>query len=172
MTHIFVFINYTENTRKGTLSSSSEIVILAIGQVLQFFLFQMKTVVPSQEIVRRITQSQTNTIGSRYSEFKDILLSMMNAYSYELKLLEITLKLHQTNLHEIQAKRFMSMKKAERHEMRIASFEFEDSSQRMNGGCINTRQLRLALTRSKGLLDNAAAQNSRPLARQVLLDQN
>jgi len=76
----------------------------------------MKVFVPSQDIVRRITQGLGNTNGSRFSEFKDILLSMMDAYSHEVKLLELTLKIHQCNLHEMQARRISRIKRAERLE--------------------------------------------------------
>lgn len=113
----FLPILSSENTRKGVLlSTSSEIVSLAIGKILQHFLSHMKVFVPSQDIVRRITQGLGNTNGSRFSEFKDILLSMMDAYSHEVKLLELTLKIHQSNLHEMQARRIFRIKRAVRLE--------------------------------------------------------
>ena len=121
----------------------------------------MKAFVPAQDIVRRITRAQGTTVGSRYSEFKDILQSMLVSYKYEQHLLETTLRLHQTNLHSLQARRITMFRRAER-------FPCVDDGEGMDGGFKAlggsqlfirqrpTRRLRDELHRSKGLLaDNA-----------------
>ena len=126
------------------MSTSREIVALAIGQVLQQFLSNMKSIVPSQDIVRRITQGIGTSTGSRFSEFKDILLSMMNAYSHEVKILEVTLKMHMSNLHEVQSKRILRNKRAERFDDASESIiEFRPLS--LSRPRVGSRKLRDAL---------------------------
>jgi hypothetical protein len=46
-----------QDIRNGIISSTGEIIIILIGQLLQDLMLPMKSFVPSQEIIRRITQS-------------------------------------------------------------------------------------------------------------------
>lgn len=139
------------------MSSSSEMLALAIGQALQLFLAQMKAFVPAQDIVRRVTRVQGNTGGSMYSEFKDVLQSMLVSYKYEQHLLESTLRLHQTNLHSLQARRIVMFRRAER--FTCVDDGDEDDGFKAWGGDTqlstrqrSTRRLRDELQRSKCIL--------------------
>jgi hypothetical protein len=139
------------------VSSSSEMLALAIGQALQLFLAQMKAFVPAQDIVRRVTRVQGNTGGSMYSEFKDVLQSMLVSYKYEQHLLESTLRLHQTNLHSLQARRIVMFRRAERFTC-VDDGDEVDGFKACGGGTqLSTRQrptrrLRDELQRSKCIL--------------------
>ena len=118
----------------------------------------MKVVVPSQDIVRRITQGIGTTNGGRFSEFKDILLSMMNAYSHEVNVLQVSLKLHQSSLHEIQARRILRNKRAERFEAAMAADGGDDALEQATAPTrVASRKLRAALKNSNSLVGSAGS---------------
>ena len=58
-----------ETIKSGTMSSSSEIVVVLIGLMVQTCMTKMKGAITPQEIIRRVT-SQGNAAGARLSEFK------------------------------------------------------------------------------------------------------
>jgi hypothetical protein len=70
------------------VSSSGEIVVALIGQSLQALMAKMKggscTVTP-QDIIRRITR-HGHAAGIRLSEFRDVMLSMIEAGEFDLQL--------------------------------------------------------------------------------------
>ena len=89
--------------------------MLMIGQLLQALLAQMKMLVPPQEIVRRVTlagrQAQQgqghgsgNSTGSQFAEFKDVLQSMIAAYSHDGLVMQAARRMHVQDLHELHGK--------------------------------------------------------------------
>jgi hypothetical protein len=80
-----------------------ELVSLVTGQALKAFMSQMGGTVPSQDIVRRITQEEM--MGSRFSEFKDVMISMVDSYTYEIALYKTCLRITTSDLLLIRAKR-------------------------------------------------------------------
>lgn len=76
--------------RSGTISSSGEIIVVLIGQSLQALMAKMKggssspSVAP-QDIIRRITW-HGSAAGIRLNEFRDVMLSMLEASEFELQL--------------------------------------------------------------------------------------
>ena len=82
---------------------SRELVGLVVGQALKVFMSQMGRTVPSQDIVRRITQEEM--MGSRFSEFKDVMISMVDSYSYEIALYKTCLRITTSDLLLLRAKR-------------------------------------------------------------------
>jgi hypothetical protein len=90
---------------------------------------------------------------------------MMTAYSHEVKILEVTLKLHQSNLHEIQAKRILHNKKAERFDLRIQiGDELPSTEKTLTPARPLTRRLRSALKNSNVLISSETLPASLPLS--------
>jgi hypothetical protein len=63
----------------------------------------MSSHVPSQDIVRRITQEQI--LGSRFAEFKDVMISMVESYAYEVSLYKTYLKINTGDILQLRAQR-------------------------------------------------------------------
>lgn len=66
----------------------------------------MSSHVPSQDIVRRITKE--NILGSRFAEFKDVMISMVESYAYEVSLYETYLKINTDEILKLRAQRMKS----------------------------------------------------------------
>ena len=82
---------------------SRDIMGLVVGYALKDFMGHMSSHVPSQDIVRRITQEQM--IGSRFAEFKDVMISMVDSYSYELSLYQTYLRINTEDIIRLRAQR-------------------------------------------------------------------
>ena len=82
---------------------AKELVGLVVGQALKGFMSKMGGTVPSQDIVRRITQEEM--MGSRFSEFKDVMISMVDSFSYEIALFKTCLRITTSDLLLVRAKR-------------------------------------------------------------------
>lgn len=81
----------------------------------------MSSHVPSQDIVRRITQEQI--IGSRFAEFKDVMISMVESYAYEVSLYKTYLKINTDEILKLRAQRMKSKYKGIRHNGDIHSIQ-------------------------------------------------
>lgn len=93
--------------RHGSMSSSAEVVVVLIGLLVQYFMAQMKSMVPPQDIIRRVAQQQGQATGSRFAEFKDVMISMVETYANDLFLSEILLKMHVSDLQKLNAQKYM-----------------------------------------------------------------
>lgn len=91
------------SSNEGDSQMARELVGLVVGQSLKAFMSQMGRTVPSQDIVRRITQEEM--MGSRFSEFKDVMISMVDSYSYEIALYKTCLRITTSDLLLLRAKR-------------------------------------------------------------------
>lgn len=99
------------NLRNATISSTSEVLLVLIGQLLQYFMSQMKSHVPAQEIIRRLTLSgQGYASGTPYEEFKDVFASMIDSYAWDKVIHENVVAIHFTDLHGLhQRKMFLKV---------------------------------------------------------------
>jgi hypothetical protein len=99
----------TRNSLEGLSSGSAvdeftrDIMGLVVGYALKDFMGHMSSHVPSQDIVRRITQEQM--IGSRFAEFKDVMISMVDSYSHELNLYQTYLRINTADILRLRAQR-------------------------------------------------------------------
>ena len=79
---------------------------IIVGYALKDFMGHMSSHVPSQDIVRRITQEQI--LGSRFAEFKDVMISMVESYAYEVSLYKTYLKISTDEILKLRAQRMKS----------------------------------------------------------------
>ena len=99
----------TRNSLEGISSGSAvdefsrDIMGLVVGYALKDFMGHMSSHVPSQDIVRRITQEQM--IGSRFAEFKDVMISMVESYRHEIHLYETYLRINTDDILQLRARR-------------------------------------------------------------------
>jgi len=87
-------------------SASAEIVALITVQLLQALLGEMLAVVPAQVIVRRITSGQEQS-GGRFSDFKEILMSMLRSYSEEFTVLDTTLNMQHVDCYTLHKNKIL-----------------------------------------------------------------
>jgi cell division protein ZapA (FtsZ GTPase activity inhibitor) len=81
---VFVVI-IVEAMKSGTMSSSSEIVLVLIGLMVQLCMTKMKGFISAQDIIRRVVTSQSSAAaGTKLGEFKDVMTNMLESNSYEL----------------------------------------------------------------------------------------
>lgn len=80
-----------------------EIVGIIVGYALKDFMGHMSSHVPSQDIVRRITQEEI--LGSRFAEFKDVMISMVESYAYEVSLYKTYLRINTDDILQLRGQR-------------------------------------------------------------------
>jgi hypothetical protein len=86
-------------------SLSDELCTVVLGELMQLLMSRMlASGVAAQDIVRRITQDQA-VRGSRFSEFKEVMMNMVESHSFELSLYETVVALHSADLIGMQKKR-------------------------------------------------------------------
>jgi len=165
------FLHEKQALRKAGTSSSSEIMVLMISELLHLFLSEMEAVAPPQEIVSRITRDKEGTMGSRLSEFRDIFLSMISSFSHDVVVLDTFRKLQAADIEEMQWKRLththpMQWKKimkncnAERFEPKIVEDGIRSEGGRTQGTGMarrkkKTQNLRASLSATKSMVANA-----------------
>jgi hypothetical protein len=99
----------TSQLHVETLSSSDierlarDITAVVVGYALKDFMGHMSSHVPSQDIVRRITQEQV--IGSRFVEFKDVMVTMVESYAYEVSLYQTYIRINTEDILRLRAQR-------------------------------------------------------------------
>lgn len=110
----FEFILKERQTAKtfSTSSNVCDIIFMILGQILQLFMAQMKSFIPAQEIIRRFTS--TYAAGIKYEEFKDIMLSMIDAYAWENLLNYGVLRIHENDIVQLNKKMDKYMRRGER----------------------------------------------------------
>jgi hypothetical protein len=91
------------NALKSREEVARDIAAIIIGYALKDFMGHMSSHVPSQDIVRRITQEQI--LGSRFAEFKDVMISMVESYAYEVSLYKTYLKINTHDILQLRAQR-------------------------------------------------------------------
>jgi hypothetical protein len=91
------------NAQKSREEISRDIAAIIVGYALKDFMGHMSSHVPSQDIVRRITQEQI--LGSRFAEFKDVMISMVESYAYEVSLYKTYLKINTHDILQLRAQR-------------------------------------------------------------------
>lgn len=96
----------------STSSNVGDIIFIILGQILQIFMSQMKSFIPAQEIIRRFTS--TNAVGIKYEEFKDIMLSMIDAYAWERLLNYGVLRIHEHDIVLLNKKMDKFVRRGER----------------------------------------------------------
>ena len=77
----------------------SEAMAVAIGRLVKQLLEPMSRSVAPQEIVKRITDGVVAS-GSRLAEFKEVMFSMLDAYTYEMFVLRTVNKLIAADTHQ------------------------------------------------------------------------
>lgn len=94
---------------------TDEVCSSFIGQLMQHLMSRMLAMggVNPQDIVRRITQEQAMR-GSRFSEFKEVFIGMVESHSFELFMYETVVQLHSQDLSALQKKRVTSKRCAVR----------------------------------------------------------
>ncbi len=86
----------------------SELIISYLGELMQYMMSKMLAAgVSPQDIVRRITQEQAMR-GSRFSEFKEVLIGMVESLSFEQSMYEAVVKLHSQDLIALQKNQIKS----------------------------------------------------------------
>ena len=106
-----------KKTLRTANSSSAELVSLVIVQLLQILLGSMMLKVPARDIIRRITEDKESSVGltgSRFSDFKDILLNMISSYHEEFRTLDACINIQTDDCHEEHRKKFWRNCKAVR----------------------------------------------------------
>lgn len=109
-----------QSIRLGSISSASEVVFAMIGQLIQSFMVHMRTCVSPKEIILTVTQAHAT--GTRYEEFKDVMTSMIDSYSWETLVQETLVDIHLSDLFNLHMRKYSLLKKSVRYE---DSFEFE-----------------------------------------------
>jgi hypothetical protein len=100
-------VTSSSSSRNSNVKSQEEvakdITAVIVGYALKDFMGHMSSHVPSQDIVRRITQEQI--LGSRFAEFKDVMISMVESYAYEVSLYKTYLKINTGDILQLRAQR-------------------------------------------------------------------
>lgn len=73
---------------------------IILGYIMQEVMTQMKSVVSSQDIIRRVSTS--DAVGSKYVEFKEMMKSMIDSYQYEKVLFDTVVRMHTDDLFHMQ----------------------------------------------------------------------
>ena len=98
-------IKTVESPKSKELNIPYEICSLVLGELMQWLMSRMLGAgVSPQDIVRRITQEQALR-GSRFSEFKEVLIGMVESHSFELSMYETVVSLHEYDLFLLQRNR-------------------------------------------------------------------
>lgn len=108
---------------------TDEVCSSFIGELMQYLMSRMLAIggVNPQEIVRRITQEQAMR-GSKFSEFKEVFIGMVESHSFELFMYETVVQLHEQDLSSLQKKRVVAKRSAYRIDpTRISTSSEEDS---------------------------------------------
>jgi len=134
-----------QNIRRGGISSASEVVYAMIGQLIQTFMVHMRTCVPPKEIILTVTQAHAT--GTRYEEFKDVMTSMIDSYSWETLVQETLVSMHLSDLFTLHMKKYAKIKTSVRYE---SSFELT-SMYREEKRCSSNRSKLPQGQRSKGI---------------------
>lgn len=94
---------------------TDEICSSFVGELIQCLMSRMLATggVNPQDIVRRITQEQAMR-GSRFSEFKEVFIGMVESHSFELFMYETVVQLHTQDLSSLQRKRIQAKRSAVR----------------------------------------------------------
>jgi hypothetical protein len=96
-----------ESLRSGLASAASDVMVIVYSLLLQLFMAAMKNAVPPESIVRRVAvQGIGQVSGSRFSEFKDIIMSMVETYENEIFVYELAAKIHVHDLFLNHKKKF------------------------------------------------------------------
>jgi hypothetical protein len=82
------------------VSSAGEVMWVIIGNIMHDLMSLMKTCVSSVDIIRRITQSYSS--GTKFSEFKDVIFSMLSTYNHEAFVTATVLRVHLGDLHRLK----------------------------------------------------------------------
>jgi hypothetical protein len=90
----------------GSIQSMAfDISSTILGELMQTLMSRMLGAgVSPQDIVRRITQEQALR-GSKFSEFKEVMIGMVESHSFELSMYETVVKLHTHDLFTLQRSR-------------------------------------------------------------------
>jgi hypothetical protein len=94
--------------------------------ILHAFMANMQGMIPPQEIIRRVTAQQGQGTGSRwvhfksavlsvplisvvdrFSEFKDVMISMVDTYAHDVFLNELLKRLHVADLFALHKKKYL-----------------------------------------------------------------
>jgi len=97
----------------GVEELSRDIMASVVGSALKEFMGQMSSHVPSQDIVRRITQEQI--IGSRFAEFKDVMISMVESYSHEILIFQTYMRINTNDILQLRSRRMKKKHQGYRH---------------------------------------------------------
>lgn len=76
---------------------------MIIGLLMQNIVSDMKEVVATHEIVRRVTQSY----GSKFIEFKNVIFNMLSSSAQECKSLQTAVNIHSHDLNNVLKQKFM-----------------------------------------------------------------
>jgi hypothetical protein len=104
----------SNSTNRNSISSSSgsssqsidavarSVVIEVISVFLKQFMSTMSTFVPSQDIVRCLTQNHHSGIGTRFIEFKDVLSNMMDSYTFDILLYNLYIRINTKDILQLR----------------------------------------------------------------------